>query len=129
MKAHVRKFYSEAAKRKAEESAELLKLELLNSNKVPRLSVEHQTGGAASTTGRKREISEEESKNNVKAPIPEDEDSTPTTSDEYGGGSDPLYQANIDKIGRPKIGKKGRSLIGSLPLAWSSVVKQHQTRI
>ena len=106
MKVLVRKFYSEAAKRKAEESAQLLKLELLNSNKVPRLSVEHQTGGAASTRGRKREISEEESKNNVKAPKPEDEDSTPTTSDEYGGGSDPLFQANIDKMGRPKNWKK-----------------------
>ena len=106
MKAHVRKFHSEAAKRKAEESAELLKLELLNSNKVPRLSVEHQTGGAARTRGKKRETTEEESKNNAKAPKPGDEDSTPATSDEYGGGSDPLFQANIDKMGRPKNWKK-----------------------
>ena len=81
MKAHIRKFHSEAAKQKAEEGAELLKLELLNSHKVPLLSVELQTGGAASTRGTKRETTEEESKNNVKAPKPEDADSTPTISD------------------------------------------------
>ena len=46
MTAHVKKFHSEAAKRKAEEGAELLRLELLNSGKVPRLCNEEQTGGA-----------------------------------------------------------------------------------
>ena len=56
MTAHAKKFHSQAAKRKAEESVELLKLELLNSNKVPRLSVEHQTGGAVSTCGMKKSI-------------------------------------------------------------------------
>lgn len=86
----------------------MLKVELLNSHKVPRLSVEYQTGGAASTRGTKRETTEEESKNNVKAPKPEDADSTPTTSDEYCGGSDPLFEANIDKMGRPKNWKKGK---------------------
>ena len=35
--AHVRKFHSEAAKRKADESAELTRMELLHGNKVPRL--------------------------------------------------------------------------------------------
>ena len=50
MKAHVRKFHSEAAKRKAEDSAELVRLELLHSNKDPKLeSGESQTGGAVST--------------------------------------------------------------------------------
>lgn len=59
MKAHVRKFHSEAAKRKAEESAELLRLELLNADKVPRLSVERQKGGAV--TSSKRTLDEVES--------------------------------------------------------------------
>lgn len=35
-----KKFHSEAAKRKAEESAELLRLEIMNSDKVPRLDIE-----------------------------------------------------------------------------------------
>ena len=49
MVAHVKEFHTEAAKRKAEESAELSKLELLHASKVLRLSVEEQTGGAVST--------------------------------------------------------------------------------
>ena len=52
MKAHVRKFHSEAAKWKAEESIELDRLELLNANKVPRLSVESQKGGAVTSSKR-----------------------------------------------------------------------------
>ena len=44
MKRHVRKFQPEAAKRKAEE-----KTELLHFNKVPRLSIDNQSGGAVST--------------------------------------------------------------------------------
>lgn len=48
------KFHSEAAKRKAEESAELVRMKLLNADKVPHLSDEHQTGGAVSTRGMKR---------------------------------------------------------------------------
>ena len=56
MKAHVRKFHSEAAKRKAEDSAELVRLELLHSNKVPKLeSDESQTGGAVSTRSMKQD--------------------------------------------------------------------------
>ena len=49
MVANVKEFHTEAAKRKAEESAELSKLELLHASKVLRLSVEEQTGGAVST--------------------------------------------------------------------------------
>ena len=49
-KRHVRKFQSEAAKRNAEDSAELAHLELFHSNKVPKLETdESQTGGAVST--------------------------------------------------------------------------------
>ena len=56
MVAHVKKFHSEAAKRKAEESAELLRLELLHASKVPHLSEDSQTGGSVimSTRGNKR---------------------------------------------------------------------------
>lgn len=46
----MRNVHSEAAKRKEEDSAELPRLELLHSNKVPKLeSDESQTGGAVST--------------------------------------------------------------------------------
>ena len=54
MSKHTRKFHSEAAKRKAEESAELVRMKLLHADKVPHLSDEHQTGGAVSTRGMKR---------------------------------------------------------------------------
>lgn len=40
MTAHVKKFHTEAAKRKAQEGAELLRLELLNFGKVPRVGNE-----------------------------------------------------------------------------------------
>ena len=49
LKRYVRKFHSEAAKGKAEEKTELERLELLHSNKVPRLSIDNQSGGAVST--------------------------------------------------------------------------------
>ena len=63
MAAHVRKCHSEAAKRNAEELAELSKLEVLHANKVPRLSVDDQTGGAVSTRSMKKDperVKEEE---------------------------------------------------------------------
>ena len=57
LKKHVRKVHSEAGKRKAEESAELLRLELLHSNKVPTLvSDESQQGGAVSTRRMKKDF-------------------------------------------------------------------------
>ena len=106
MIAHVKKFHSEAAKRKAAETDELARLELLRADKVPRLSVEHQTGGPVSTRGMKRESEEEGSKHGVKASKPEEEDSTPTTSDEYGGGPNPLFVAFIKKLGPAKRWKQ-----------------------
>ena len=105
MTAHVRKFHSEAAKRKAEESAELLKLELLNSNKVPRVSVEHQSGGAVTTRGMKRVSEETIPDVKVAKNDQEDEAEKYDTSDD---GTDPLFQANIAKMGTPKKWKKGR---------------------
>ena len=57
LKKHVRKVHSEAGKRKAEESAEQLRLELLHSDKVPTLvSDEIQQGGAVSTTRMKNDL-------------------------------------------------------------------------
>lgn len=56
LKAHVKKFHSEAAKRKAEENTELLRLELLNSEKIPRLSNDEQIGGAVITRGMKKDL-------------------------------------------------------------------------
>ena len=61
MSEHVRKFHSEAGKRKANDTAEL------HADKVPRMSDEHQTGGAVSTRGMKRQTTEEECKHVVKA--------------------------------------------------------------
>ena len=102
MVAHVKKCHSEAAKRKAEESAELLRLELLNSGKIPRLDVEEQTGGAVSTRGTKR--SAEDSNPDVKMAKREPESSETKTDDEK-----PLFQANIAKMGTPKKWKKRKS--------------------
>lgn len=67
MTAHVRKFHSEEAQRKAADTDKLARLELLHAEKVPRLSVEHQTGGAVSTCGMKRVSEEEEFNPDAKA--------------------------------------------------------------
>ena len=42
----------------------------------------------------------------MKASKPEEEDSTPTTSDEYGGGPNPLFVAVIKKLGPSKRWKQ-----------------------
>ena len=52
---HVKKHHSQEAKRKAEEFTELIRMELLHANKVPRLSVQDQTGGAVSTRSMKKD--------------------------------------------------------------------------
>ena len=99
---HVRKHHSQAAKRKAEESAELLRLELLNAGKIPRLTIDEQTGGAVSTRGTKR--SAEESIPDVKVAKGESETSSEPQSDD----DKPLFQANIAKMGTPKKWKRGK---------------------
>ena len=98
--------HSKAAKRKAEESAELLRMELLNSEKVPRLSLENQKGGAVTTCGTKREDAEGESKQDVKIAKPGVVDPVTEPTDEYGGGPDPLYVADFKKLGPAKRWKK-----------------------
>ena len=53
---HNKHFHSEKAKRKAEENTELLRPELLNSEKIPRLSNDEQIGGAVNTRGMKKDL-------------------------------------------------------------------------
>ena len=55
MKVHFKKFHSESAKRKAAYNDELLRMELLHSNKVLCLSLDNQTGGAVSTRSMKQD--------------------------------------------------------------------------
>jgi len=100
---HVKKFHSEVVKRKAEENGELDRLELLHSNKIPRMSIDHQIGGGVSTRGTKR-VSEEEGNTDVKvAKINEDK---PGKSDNLEESA--LFQANMDKMGKPKSWKRGK---------------------
>ena len=106
MTVHVKKFHSETVKRNAADTAGLARLELLHADKVPCLTIENQTGGAVSTRGMKHETTEEESKPDVKASKPEEADSVPTTSDEYGGGPNPLFVADVKKLGPAKRWKK-----------------------
>ena len=102
MVAHVKKYHSETAKRKAEESAELTRLELLHASKIPRLGNEEQTGGAVSTRGTKR--SAEDSNPDVKVTKMDSQGNEAKTD----GGTGPLFQANIAKMGTPKKWKKGK---------------------
>ena len=99
---HVRKFHSEAAKRKAEESAELSKLELLHATKVPRLSVEEQVGGAVSTRGAKRPTEESNSDvKELKREVKQQEE-----NEKYNEESTPLFVANVTKLGPAKKWKQ-----------------------
>ena len=100
MSKHVRKFHSEAANRKANDTAEL------HADKVPGLSDEHQTGGAVTTPGIKREVDEEESKQEVKMAKPDVTETTKDTNDEYGGGPNPLFVADVKKLGPAKRWKQ-----------------------
>lgn len=101
MVAHVKKFHSQEAIRKAEEGAELTRLELLHANKVPRLSVEEQTGGAVTTRGTKR--SADDDIPDVKVTKMDSQSNEAKTDYEK-----PLFQANIAKMGTPKKWKKGK---------------------
>ena len=125
MTAYVKKFHSETAKRKAEEGAELLRLELLNSGKVPRLGNEEQTGGAVTTRGmthetdegdhksgvkvtkgKKRGADQGDNKSDIKVSKEEVADKSEDSTDTYGGGPDPLYVAEFKKLGPAKRWKK-----------------------
>ena len=107
MVAYVKKFHSEAAKRKAEEDAELFRLELLHANKVPRLGNEEQTGGAV-TRGMKRSGDNEETNPDVKR-IKNDLEESERSRSKDVDYEKPLFQANIAKKGTPKKWKKRKS--------------------
>ena len=102
---HVRKFHSEEAKRRASVNDELERLELLHADKVPRLSVEHQTGGAVSTRSTKR-VADDGSPDLKVAK--NDQEHEPEKSDTSNDSTGPLFQAKIDKMGKPKSWKKGK---------------------
>ena len=103
MTAHVKKFHSEAAKRKASELEELSRLELLHADKIPRLSADHQTGGAVTTRGTKRAA--EEIKPDAKTPKISKED----TPDKFDNSDEnALFHANITKMGQAKRWKRGK---------------------
>lgn len=102
-KKHIKQVYKNTGvKRKAEDDAELLPLELLHSTNIRTLK-NMQQGGSLTTRGMKRKT--EDDKNNVKVPKPEIAE-MPDTSNEYGGGPDPLYVAKVKKLGPAKRRKK-----------------------
>ena len=95
---HVRKFHSDEAKQKASVNDELDRLELLHADKVTRLSDEHQTGGAVSTRGTRRVA--DDGSPDVKV-AKNDQEDEPEKSDTSDDGTDPLFQAKIDKMRKP----------------------------
>jgi len=101
MTAHVRKFRSEGAKRKAEENNELSRMELIHAAKIPRLSIDHQVGGAVTTRGTKRRV--EEIKPEVKAAkiSPDNKQEL-----EEVGQDKPLFMANVKKLADAKRWKR-----------------------
>lgn len=77
----------------------------MNSDKVPRLDIEEQVGGAVTTRGKKRVADQEDSQREAKLPKAEEkEEETPGNEDdeEYEGGRDPLYVADFKKLGPAK---------------------------
>ena len=104
---HVRRFHSQEAKRKAEANAELARMALLHANKVPRLTDDSQTGGAVTTRGTKRAADDDDDIPEVKLPRPNvSEATTKHNSEECGEGSNPLFVANVTKLGPAKRWKK-----------------------
>ena len=113
---HVKRCHSETAKRKAEESAELLRLELLHAEKIPRLSVDdQQIGGAVETRGTKR-VANDKDQNRSKAsrtpkkPLVDysDTSSSSSSEDDDDDEAKPLFKALISKMGTPKKWKKDK---------------------
>ena len=84
--------------------AELLRIELLHSRSPP--EPELQLGGAVSTRGIKRGNESKDETIETKVPKPEAVEPETDTTDEYGGGPDPLFVANIKKLGPAKSWKK-----------------------
>ena len=112
MQRHAKKYHSEAAKRKADDIAELDRLEILHSNKVPRLTLDddQQTGGSVSTRGTKRVADDDDDNPQKKASrsLVDYSDSSDDDDDDKAEGEVPLFKANIVKMGPPKKWKKNK---------------------
>ena len=81
----------------------------MNSDKVPRLDIEEQVGGAVTTRGKKCVADDGDSKHEAKLPKAEEkEEETPGNDDdeEYQGGGEPLYVADFKNLGPAKRWKK-----------------------
>lgn len=98
---HIKKYHSAGAKRKAEESAELNRMEVLHSGKVPRL--EEQIGGATSTRGTKRSAEEGITPREKVSKLVDYSD---TSDEEEEEENIPLFITNIKKLGPAKRWKK-----------------------
>jgi len=83
--------------------AELLRLELIHSTSIPSVEdPETQQGGAMTTRGMKRGNESKDETIKTKVAKPEADEPVEDTTDEYGGGPDPLFVANIKKLGPAK---------------------------
>ena len=106
---HTRRFHSDYAKRQRQETnEELARLELLHTDKVPRLALDDdQTGGAATTRGTKRANDDDDiSTGKVHKPLVDYSDSSEDEEEE--DQEVPLFKANIIKMGAPKKWKKDK---------------------
>ena len=110
MQRHAKKYHSEVAKRKASDNAELDRLEVLHSKKVPRLVVaEDQTGGASTTRGTKRVADDDNPKGKFSKPLVDYSDTSDEEDDDDEEDQEvPLFKANITKMGGPKKWKKDK---------------------
>ena len=105
---HVRKYHSEAAKRKASHNAELDRLEILHSGKVPRLTVDDdQTGGATRGTKRTTEDDNDGPRGKASRSLVDYSDTSEDEDDDETGEVS-LFKTNIVKMGAPKKWKKDR---------------------
>lgn len=88
---------------------QLLRLELLHSTSISSVEdSETQHGSGVNTRSMKHDIENEgeDEKKDVKIPKTEIGDKEVDTSDEYGGGPNPLFKANFKKLGPAKRWKK-----------------------
>ena len=106
---HVRQYHSDYAKRQRQETnEELTRLELLHADKVPRLVVDDdQTGGASTSRGTKR--TNDDNDMPKKQSLVDYSDTSEDEEDEEDEDQElPLFKANITKMGAPKKWKKDK---------------------
>ena len=87
--------------------AELLRLELIHSTSIPSVEdPETQQDGAMTTRGIKRGNESKDETIETKEAKSEADEPVQDTTDEYGGGPDPLFVANVKKLGPAKRWKE-----------------------